>query len=220
MILISLILTKILNTSLEKGCFPNQLKLSELTPVFKKEGELNKENCGPVSVLSQASKIFERIVFNQMNLFFESKFSPQLTGFSKNHSTQNALLNMIEKWRHALDKGKKVGTIFMDLSKAFDTLNNNLLLAKLDAFGFSFNAIKFVQSYLSERFQRVNINNIFSEWCKILLGVPQGSVLGPFYSTFSLMTFSILYKTLIFATLLMIIHYIPLRIISKKLKLF
>ena len=75
-----------------------------MTPVFKKEDELNKENYRPVSVLSHASKIFERIVFNQMNLFFESKFSPQLTGFRKNHSTQNALLNMIEKWKHALDK--------------------------------------------------------------------------------------------------------------------
>ena len=67
----------------------------------------------------------------------------------------------------------------MDLSKAFDTLNHNLLLAKLNAYGFSFNAIKFVQSYLSERFQRVNINNNFNEWCKILLGVPIGvSILG------------------------------------------
>ena len=150
-----------------------------MTPVFKKEDELNKENYRPVSALSHASKIFERIVFNQMNLFFESKFSPQLTVFRKNHSTHNALLNIIEKWRHALDKGKKVGTIFMDLSKAFDTLNHNLLLAKLDAYGFSLNAIKFVQSYLSERFQRVNINNNFSEWCKIILGVPQGSILGP-----------------------------------------
>ena len=87
-----------------------------------------------------------------MNLFFESKFSPQLTGICKNHSTQNALLNMVEKWKHALEKGKKVGPIFMDLSKAFDTLNHNLLLAKLDAYGFSFNVIKFVQSYQSERF--------------------------------------------------------------------
>ena len=78
---------------------------------------------------------------------------------------------MIEKWRHALDKGKKVGTTFMDLSKALVTLNHNLLIAKLDTYGFSFNAIKFVQSYLSERFQRVNIRNNFSEWCKILLGV-------------------------------------------------
>ena len=81
------ILTKILNTSLERGCFPNQLKLAEVTPVFKKEDKLNKENSHPVAVLSHASKIFERIVFNQMNLFFESKFSPQLTGFRKNHST-------------------------------------------------------------------------------------------------------------------------------------
>ena len=67
----------------------------------------------------------------------------------------------------------------MNLPKAFDTLNHNLLLAKLNAHGFSFNATKFVQSYLSERFERVNINNNFSEWCKILLGVPQGSILGP-----------------------------------------
>ena len=86
---------------------------------------------------------------------------------------------MTEKWKHALDKGKKIGTIFMDLSKVFATLNHNLLLAKLNAYGFCFNTIKFVQSYLSERFQSVNINNNFSKWCKILLGVPQGSILGP-----------------------------------------
>ena len=85
---------------------------------------------------------------------------------------------MTEKWKHALYKGKKFSTIFMDLSKTFDTLNHNLLLAKLSAHGFSFNAIKFIQSYSSERFQRVNINSDFSEWCKILLGVPQGSILG------------------------------------------
>ena len=149
-----LILTKILNTSLERGCFPNKLKLAELTLVFKKEDELSKENERHVSVLSHASKIFERVAFNQTNLFFESKFSPQLTGFRKNHSTQNALLNMIEKWKHTLDNGKKVGIIFMDLSKAFDTLNHNSLHAKLNAYGFSFSAIKFVQSYLLKRFQR------------------------------------------------------------------
>ena len=127
------LLPKTLNTSLERGCFPNQLKLAQVTPVFKKEDELNKENYRPANVLSHASKIFQRIVFNQMNLFFESTFSPQLTGFRKNHSTQYALLNMTEKRRHALDKGKNVGTIFTDISKAFDTLNHNLLLAKLDA---------------------------------------------------------------------------------------
>ena len=157
-----------------------------MTPAFKKEDELSKENYRPVNALSHASKIFERVVINQINLFLESKFSPQLTRFHKNYGIQNALLNMIEKWKHALDKGKKVGTIFMDLSKAFDTINHNLLLANylpiyylLNAYGFSFNAVKFVQSYLLERFQRVNTNNNFSQWCKILLGVPQGSILGP-----------------------------------------
>ena len=157
-----------------------------MTPVFKKEDELSKGNYRPVDVLSHASKIFERVVIKQMNLLLESKFSPQLTGFHKNYGIQNALLNIIEKWKHALDKGKKVGTIFMDLSKAFDTINHNLLLANylpiyylLNAYGFSFNTIKFVQSYLLERFQRVNTNNNFSQWCKILLGVPQGSILGP-----------------------------------------
>ena len=112
-----------------------------MDPVLKKEDELNKENYRSISVLSHASKIFERIVFNQMNLFFESRFSPLLAGFRKNRSTQNALLNMIEKWKHALDKGKRVGTIFMGLSNAFDTLNHNLLLAKLNLYGFSYNAI-------------------------------------------------------------------------------
>ena len=118
--------------------------------MFKKENELKKENYLPVSDFSHASKIFERIVFNQINLFFESRFWPLLAGFRKNHSTQNVLLNMTEKYKHALDKGKKVGAIFIHLSKAFDTLNHDLLLPKLNAYGFSYYAIKFIQSYFSE----------------------------------------------------------------------
>ena len=82
---------------------------------------------------------------------------------------------MTEKWKHSLGKDKKVGTIFLDLSKAFNTLNHNLLLAKLNLYDLSFNAIKFVLSNLSEQFDRVNIKNNFSEWCK---GEPQESTLG------------------------------------------
>ena len=88
---------------------------------------------------------------------------------------------MIEKWKHDLDKGKKNGTIFMDLSKAFDTLNHNLLLTKLNAHGFSFNAIKYIQSYLLEQYQKVNINSYFRELCKLPLGVPQCSILGSLF---------------------------------------
>ena len=89
--------TKIPNTLSERGFFPNQLKLSELTSILKKEGELNKENYHLVSVLSQASKIFERIDFKQIKLFFESKFLPLLTGFCQNHNTENAILTRIKK---------------------------------------------------------------------------------------------------------------------------
>ena len=119
-----------------------------------------------------------------------------------------------------LDKGREVSTIFIDLSKAFDTLNHNLLRAKLNVYGFSFNVIKYIQSYLSERFQRVDINSNFREWCKTLLGVQQGSFLSPILFNNIINDFPILYKMLIFAILRMIIHYIQLRIISKKLKLY
>ena len=141
----SLCLLKLPNASLERGCFPNKLKLAEVIPVFKKEDELSKENYLPVRVLFHVSKIFERVVFNPFLanvpilyplktpenfwfsgifrgykigtlarnglakwFFFKSKFSLLLTGFCKNHSTQNALLNRIEKWKHALDKKQNV----------------------------------------------------------------------------------------------------------------
>ena len=107
-----------------------------MTPLFQKNDEPNKENYHPVSALFHASKIFE-IVLNQIKFFFffKSKFFPLLTGFRKNHSTHNALLTTVKKWKNALDIDKKVGTIYMDQSKAFDTLNHTLLLAKLNPYG-------------------------------------------------------------------------------------
>ena len=86
---------------------------------------------------------------------------------------------MLEKWKASLDKGEYVDVIFMDLSKAFDTINHDLLLAKLKAYGFSHNALAFMLSYLKNRSHRVNINNNFSTWEEIIAGAPQGSVLGP-----------------------------------------
>ena len=86
---------------------------------------------------------------------------------------------MIENWKKQLGNGEKVGVIFMDLSKAFDTINHSLLLAKLKAYGFSNQALSLLQSYLCNRFQRSIINGSFSSWNKAITGVPQGSVLGP-----------------------------------------
>ena len=86
---------------------------------------------------------------------------------------------MIERWKSALDKSKIAGALIMDISKAFNCLNHELLIAKLDAYAFSKTSLAFISSCLPERKQRTKINNTFSSWCDIIFGVPQGSILGP-----------------------------------------
>ena len=126
------IITKTINESIPEGTFRSELKLAEVTPVFKKLDCMNKENYRPASLLSHMSKLFERILYNQLNGFMKDKLSNILTGFRKDHSAQHLLKTlMVEKWKRALDENMKVGAIFLDLSKAFDTLNHRLLLAKL-----------------------------------------------------------------------------------------
>ena len=140
---------------------------------------MNKGNYRPVSLLSHMSKVFERIVYNQFNDFMKDKLFNILTGFRKGHSAQHSLLIMIEKWKRALDENMKVGAIFMDLSKASDTLNHRLLLAKLKAYGLQPTALKQMENYLIGRFQRTKVNNSYSSWSEIIADVPQGSILGP-----------------------------------------
>ena len=173
------IITKIINESITEETFPNELKLAEVTPVFKKLDCMNKENYKPISLLSHMSKVFERILYNQLNDFMKDKLSNILNGFRKGHSAQHSLLIMIEKWKRALDENMKVGAIFMDLSKAFNTLNHRRLLAKLKAYGLQPNALKQMENYLTGRFQRTKVNNSYSSWSEIIAGVPQGSILGP-----------------------------------------
>ena len=109
----------------------------------------------------------------------ENKISKCVTGFRKSHGTQHSLIVMLEKWKKALDKEENMSAIFMDLSKAFDTINHDLLLAKLKAYGFSKQALSFMCSYLKNRRQRVQINNKFSSLKEVIAGVPQGSIDGP-----------------------------------------
>ena len=109
----------------------------------------------------------------------QNKFSVYLTGFRKNHGTQHALLKMIETWKTKLNMGHEVGVTYTDLSKAFDSLNHELLIAKLRCYGLDQNAVEFFKSYLSNRYQCCKINNTLGDWRKIIAGVPQGSILGP-----------------------------------------
>ena len=108
----------------------------------------------------------------------QNKFSKYLTGFRKNHNTQNSLLRMIESWKVRLNNRSKVGVIITDLSKAFDSLNHELLLIKLKTYGLDNYSVTFTKSYLTNRLQRCKINNSFCEWGKVLNGVPKGSILG------------------------------------------
>ena len=151
--------------------FSSQLKLADITPLHKKLETIKKENYRLVSLLPVVSKLFERLMQKQMIAYIEKFLSPYLCGYRKGFNSQYALLAMIEKWKECLDKNGFAGAILMDLSKAFDTINHELLIAKLEAYGFEKNALELVQSYLSDRWQRTKVNTSFSTWWKLLCGV-------------------------------------------------
>ena len=109
----------------------------------------------------------------QMLPFFQCLLSPLLCGFREGYGAQYALLNFVESCKKSLDSGGVTGTVLTDLSKAFDCLNHELLIAKLDAYGFSRNAMLFTYSYIHDRKQRVKVNGSFCTWAKTNLGVPQ-----------------------------------------------
>ena len=166
------------NISIDSNIFPINLKNADITPVHKKGDRTDKSNYRPVSILPTISKIFERFLYNQISLYMEPKLSENLCGFRKGRSAQHCLIVMLEKWRSTLDKRGFSGVLLTDLSKAFESWSHDLLLAKLDAYGFDYYSVKLIHSYLVNRHQRVRINSKYSSWNEILFGVPQSSILG------------------------------------------
>ena len=167
------------NEDISIARFPDILKNAEVKPVFKKKSRIDKENYSPVRILPVISKIFERLVFKQLTMFFETVFSKYQCGFRKGHSAQRCLLTMTEQWKKYLDSNGACGALLTDLSKAFDCLPHSLLIANIHAYGFYKTSTKYLKDYLSHQKQKIKINKTFSNWINILHGVAQGSILCP-----------------------------------------
>ena len=139
-------LTKIINFYLNKNIFPNLMKIGRLSPLYKQSkygNRLDKTCYRPVSILTTFSKIFERFVLNSMLDYANSILSDHISAYRKGYCWQNVILKLTEDWRHHLDNNEIVGAVLMDLSKAFDCLPHELLIAKLSAYGFDKTALKF-----------------------------------------------------------------------------
>ena len=136
--------------------------IGDVTPVYKKKSKNSKDNDRPVSILSNISKIYERCIYDQIQLFFDSLLSKYQCGFRRGYNAQHCLITIIEKWKKSVDNGGAFGALLTDLSKAFDCLPHELLIATIDAYGFDKSSLKLMHSYLSNRKQRVKINDTYS----------------------------------------------------------
>ena len=178
---ISLQLADLFNLSFSSGSFPSILKTGKVLPVFQKGSKLQCCNYRPISLLLNVGKILERFMYKRVyNFFSENNNIYDLQfGFRQNDSTSHALINLTENIRQALDNGYIGCGIFVDLQKAFDTVDHQILLSKLDYYGVQGISNNLFKSHLSNCKQFVSINGYDSELAEINCGVPQGSVLGP-----------------------------------------
>ena len=179
------VLHLIVNNALQDFLFPDKLKLADLGLLPKGDEKTSKKNDIPISLLPAVSKIFERIMETQLGSFVNEKLFECMSGYRKGYNTQYALMLLLENRKQSLDNHGYAGAVIMDLSRAFDTINHELLIAKLHAYGVTKPALKLLYSYLRNRWHRTKINTSFSTWKELLTGVPQGSILDPFCLTYT-----------------------------------
>ena len=170
------------NTSIETSQFPDSWKVARVTPIFKEGDKTEKSNYRPISVLPVISRLFEKLLFDQLYQYMKYEnglFSPDQSGFLRLHSTLTCLLKNTDDWYNGLDFGRLVGLVFIDLKKAFDTLDHDILCEKLQMYGVQQRELFWFWSYLSNRKQSCRVNGVASEIHDVEVGVPQGSCLGP-----------------------------------------
>ena len=174
-------LTLLINQVLKTGTFPDKLKIAKVIPIFKKGDQSLFENYRPISLLPAISKVLEKRIALQLSSYFEKNkllFDNQY-GFRPKHSTEHAALELIDRITNKMDTNEIPLNIFLDLSKAFDTIDHSILLNKLKYYGLKGSTLNLFQSYLSNRKQYTEIEDTTSTILPIQVGVPQGSILGP-----------------------------------------
>ena len=175
------VLTNIFNACISTGYFPKVLKTAEVVPIFKKGERELCSNYRPISILNSFAKLFEKCLLDQLNNYFVSNnlISSNQYGFKKNCSTNEAVLNIYNKLLDNMDKKLITCSIFLDLRKAYDTINHTILIKKLEKYGIRGLPLQLLASYLTDRQQYTIVNQYKSKSRDVICGIPQGSTLGP-----------------------------------------
>ncbi len=178
-------LTNIFNKSIALSQFPSEWKAARVIPVFKKGQRTMLDNYRPISILPVVSKLIERILYNQLSRYLEKEsiLSEYQFGFRSSHSTTTTLLDCSNEWYVNMDRGQYNLVVFLDIKKAFDTVNHDILLKKLEMYGLGDSALALLRNYLTDRTQKCQLQDMLSKQRKITCGIPQGSILGPLLFT-------------------------------------